>query len=263
MRSRLDQIEGRLQSFIESTLYFFPGGRKQDALAHQLVRAIEQAIVKEASGVWISPYQFIVHLHPSNLSIWNLRPGLTDSLVRVLIDSAREAGIEFPANPILQLAPDSSLSLENFVIETVSHESQIGQTAAFLLTDQKDPPDGLPHQAFFIINGQTVALNLPVINIGRRQDNHIVLDDPRISRTHAQLRAAKGRYILSDLNSTGGTYVNGVRVAQQVLNPGDVISLSGYPLIYGEENTESTPGHTDFSTGRLETRREPPKHGDQ
>jgi pSer/pThr/pTyr-binding forkhead associated (FHA) protein len=41
--------------------------------------------------------------------------------------------------------------------------------------------------------------------------------------------------VLFDLNSTGGTYVNGQRIYQHALKAGDVISLSGVPVIYGED----------------------------
>jgi len=260
MRSRLDQIEARLQSFIESSLYFLPGGQKQDALAHQLVAAIERAVIQETNGVFVSPNQFKVRLHPSNLSVWALHPGLTDSLLRVLIDSARESGVEFTSTPILQLQADDNLPPETFEIETSSREHKVEQTAVFTVQEEKQAFDPRPDQAFLIVNGNTIPLSLPVVNIGRRQDNQIVVDDPRVSRTHAQLRAAKGHYFLFDLNSTGGSYVNGVRVAQQLLNPGDVISLAGYPLIYGEENVSPQHGHNDFTTGRLETHQDPPNH---
>lgn len=256
----LDQIEARLQSFIESSLYFLPGGRKQDALAHQLVAAIERAVIQEANGVYVSPNQFKVRLHPSNLSIWAVRPGLTDALLRVLIDSAREAGLEFASTPVLQLQADPKLPPETFEIETSSRENHVEQTAVFLVQEEKPSDDSHPDQAFLIVNGKTIPLNFPVVNIGRRQDNQIVVDDPRVSRNHAQLRAVKGHYILFDLNSTGGSYVNGVRVAHQLLNPGDVISLAGYPLIYGEENASAHRSHNDFTTGRLETRQDSPNH---
>jgi hypothetical protein len=258
MKSRLDQIEARLQSFIESSLYFLPGGQKQEALAHQLVVAIEQAVIQGANGVFVSPNLFNVRLHPSNLSVWALHPGLTDSLLRVLIDSAHEAGLEFTSTPILQLQADANLPLETFEIETSSRENKVEQTAVFMVQEEKQVLDPRPDQAFLIVNGNTIPLSLPVINIGRRQDNQLVLDDPRVSRTHAQLRAAKGHYILFDLNSTGGSYVNGMRVAHHLLNPGDVISLAGYPLIYGEENASPLRGHNDFTTGRLESPQDPP-----
>ena len=79
-------------------------------------------------------------------------------------------------------------------------------------------------------------LTQAVINIGRRLDNTLVVDDPRVSRNHAQIRAIKGRFVLFDLNSTGGTFVNGQRTNQTVLYPGDVISLAGASLIFGQDN---------------------------
>ena len=63
-----------------------------------------------------------------------------------------------------------------------------------------------------------------------------MIDDPRISRSHAQLRAIKGRFVIFDLNSTGGTFVNAQRTSQSVLYPGDVISLAGVPLVFGQDN---------------------------
>jgi len=67
-------------------------------------------------------------------------------------------------------------------------------------------------------------------------DNQLVIDDPRVSRNHAQLRAINGRFVLFDLNSTGGTFVNGQRASQTVLYAGDVISLAGVALIFGQDN---------------------------
>jgi len=84
---------------------------------------------------------------------------------------------------------------------------------------------------------QIFPLTQPVINIGRRTDNHLVIEDARISRLHAQLRAVHGQYVIFDLDSTGGTWVNGERVKQSTLIPGDVVSLSGVPLVYGQETT--------------------------
>jgi pSer/pThr/pTyr-binding forkhead associated (FHA) protein len=45
----------------------------------------------------------------------------------------------------------------------------------------------------------------------------------------------RDRYMIFDLNSTGGTFVNGIQITQQELTPGDLISLAGVPLIYGQE----------------------------
>jgi hypothetical protein len=102
----------------------------------------------------------------------------------------------------------------------------------------------IPENAFLIVDGQEIfQLNQAVINIGRRPDNQLVIPDPRVSRVHAQLRAVRQRFILFDLDSTGGTFVNGERIHQATLFPGDVISLAGLPVVYGQE--DSHPGGTE------------------
>ncbi|MBK6645463.1 MAG: FHA domain-containing protein [Anaerolineales bacterium] len=53
--------------------------------------------------------------------------------------------------------------------------------------------------------------------------------------------AIKGRFVVFDLNSTGGTFVNGQRTSQSVLYPGDVISLAGVALIFGQDNPPPRP----------------------
>ena len=45
----------------------------------------------------------------------------------------------------------------------------------------------------------------------------------------------QGRFVIFDLDSMGGTFVNDVAVSSHVLNPGDVIRLAGVPLVYGLE----------------------------
>ncbi len=101
---------------------------------------------------------------------------------------------------------------------------------------QPSPPPGRPAEAFLIVAGEQVfPLTQPVINIGRSTANHLVIADGRVSRQHAQLRSIGGRYILFDLEATGGTFVNGQRVAQTMLFPGDVISLAGVEIIFGGE----------------------------
>ena len=106
----------------------------------------------------------------------------------------------------------------------------------------------IPQNAILIIEGVIVhSLKEPVINIGRKLENEITIDDPRISRHHAQLRAINGHFVLFDLNSTGGTFVNGQRANQTVLYAGDVISLAGVALIFGQDNPPHSVDTVDTS----------------
>ena len=126
-------------------------------------------------------------------------------------------------------------------------------------TDVPETPetdDAIPENAFLIIEGVKIhPLREPVINVGRKLENHVVIDDARISRTHAQLRVIKGHFVLFDLNSTGGTFVNGQRTSQTVLYPGDVISLAGVTLVFGQaiphaDRVETSPLATEGSGAR-------------
>jgi len=104
-------------------------------------------------------------------------------------------------------------------------------------TNAPETNDAIPQNAILIIEGVIVhLLKESVINIGRKLGNHITIDDPRISREHAQLRAINGHFVLFDLNSMGGTFVNGQRTSEIVLYPGDLISLAGVTLIYAQDD---------------------------
>jgi hypothetical protein len=101
---------------------------------------------------------------------------------------------------------------------------------------KKEARRSLPANAFLIVNSQVFPLDQEVINIGRSLENHLVIDDPSVSRAHAQLIAIKGHFMLFDQNSTGGTYVNGNRVSRSVLNSGDIISLAAVSMLYVEDS---------------------------
>ena len=99
--------------------------------------------------------------------------------------------------------------------------------------DQADEDLGDVEEAFLTLdNGDLFPIRLPLLTIGRRIDNKLVLNDPRVSRVHAELRCVRGRFVIFDKESSGGSYVNGIRVAHSVLYDGDVISLAGVQLIF-------------------------------
>jgi len=94
----------------------------------------------------------------------------------------------------------------------------------------------LPRNAYLVLQGtRVIPLNQSFIKLGRQLDNHIILEDPRVSRSHAQLKLVNDRFVIFDMNSTGGTFVNGQRTSQSVLFPGDVVSLAGVLFTYSQE----------------------------
>jgi hypothetical protein len=67
--------------------------------------------------------------------------------------------------------------------------------------------------------GEEVPIRLPVVTIGRGNQNDIVLADDSVSTTHARLEYRDGGWRLSDLESTNGTFVESVRLAPGVPTP--------------------------------------------
>jgi len=81
--------------------------------------------------------------------------------------------------------------------------------------------------------GLVYAGLVPPISIGREDDNIIRLNDERVSRFHVKLQEDDGHVILTDLDSTNGTRVNGHPVQMRVMQIGDQVSIGRCLLIYG------------------------------
>jgi pSer/pThr/pTyr-binding forkhead associated (FHA) protein len=81
---------------------------------------------------------------------------------------------------------------------------------------------------YLVLNGSEVfPLEKGETTIGRAADCDLVLNDLRVSRTHARISLSSGNFLITDLNSSGGTDVNRRPVVQKLLVPGDIITLAG------------------------------------
>src|SRR5215216_3488220 len=95
--------------------------------------------------------------------------------------------------------------------------------------------------------GAAYTLEGDQITIGRDSSNAIAINDAEISRRHARLTFQGGKYILEDLGSTNGTFVNGQRLAgPRVLKSGEVISF-GEQIVLVFEALSFDPGATVVS----------------
>jgi hypothetical protein len=87
-------------------------------------------------------------------------------------------------------------------------------------------------QAVLLWDGRDVSLDQGVTVIGRSSGCDIVVDDPNVSRRHAEIRRMGEGYSLVDLGSTNGTEVNGQRVGETSLMNGDVIGVGTTRLTF-------------------------------
>jgi len=239
----LEQIEERIRELVEIRLpAILPGQTVESFAIRQLAESMHANTV-EKDGKRFAPNVYTLISRPDEAAIWQ-DPQWMEALKETIYTVGRESGLEFAAPPALSISTDISLPLKQ--IRVVASHKVDPLAATNNMPQEQDAEAGdeqhLPENAFLIVDGRKVIpLKETVINIGRRLENNLVLDDPRISRTHSQLRAIKGRYVIFDLNSTGGTFVNGQRIQQTVLYPGDVVSLAGVTLVFGQDNPPPRP----------------------
>jgi hypothetical protein len=241
MKNRLAQIEARLQAVIEgAAARFFPLRPAQNDLAYRLIEAMRAGMQPQEEGAPLAPNLYTVVVHPQRAQALQAESGLLPELARTLREAGEDAGLQFPSPPVVRLLVDDSLDPSVLQVLAQNSQADLSQTRDFPVSGPfpGEEEAAIPPGAFLIVDGsQVVPLTQRVINIGRRLDNQIILDDYRVSRVHAQVRAVRGGYMIFDLDSTGGTLLNGAPVRQALLQPGDVISLSGVPLVYGQDST--------------------------
>lgn len=111
-------------------------------------------------------------------------------------------------------------------------------------------PSSYQQGAFLIVNKQIIPLTKPVITFGRQFENDVVFHEDFLSRFHAEIVHQDDKYILYDKESTSGTFVNGRKIDQCVLNSGDLISLANI-LIMFVNNDSRIAGKTAGTTQSL------------
>jgi len=240
LSARLDQLEARLRALIEGNLSgLMPERSFRDALIQRMVMAMKTGSQTQPDGSSLAPDVYVLLVNPEIHPELEIRSGLLAEFAEVIREAGENAGLKFHQTPVVTLSPNSEILIGS--IEVIARNSQ---DVLYKTVKNEIEVDGdigyIPSDTFLIVNGSRIfPLEKPVVNIGRRSTNDLVIDDQRISRDHAQMRAIRGVYVLFDLNSTGGTFVNGQRISQRSLAPRDVISLAGIPLVYGQDNIDS------------------------
>jgi hypothetical protein len=243
LKTALSRLETRLSTIVEgSAARLFPGGRMPQGLTTSLVEAMRQGVHPGPDGVPEAPNLYILLVHPDQVEPLLGSPAFMDELSYLLRQASLEGGLRLSGPLMLRVEPGWGLAPGEVQVRALDSLSDLSPTTGLELPADSNSPV-MPRDAFLIVDGVRIfPLDAATINIGRREDNQLVINDPRVSRLHAQLRLVRGQFVIFDLDSTGGTFVNGQRIRQQALRAGDVISLAGVPLVYGQETPE--PGDT-------------------
>jgi hypothetical protein len=248
----LARLETRLQSIIEGSVgRVFPAYDLRQDLVHRLTAVLQTEIREQPDGSLLAPDNFTIFLPAKQAEAFQGHQELLDELALALRQAAEMDSLHFLKPPTIRLLPAPEAAAQGAQVVAQFNIDHPGQTSALTKQTGTAPlsEPTLP-AAYLIADGTNFfTIQNTITNMGRQEGNHLVLNDPRVSRQHAQLRYTLGRFILFDLGSTGGTFVNGFKITQQVLSPGDVISLGGIPLVFGIESTGSTVETQEFNPG--------------
>lgn len=95
-----------------------------------------------------------------------------------------------------------------------------------------------------------IRMTDPVLTIGRKPDNDLVIDNLAVSGHHARIAHAGGAFVIQDTGSTNGIFLNGEKVAQHTLKPGDQILIGKHVVVF-EDDAGGQPGPEGDSSGAL------------
>jgi pSer/pThr/pTyr-binding forkhead associated (FHA) protein len=107
-----------------------------------------------------------------------------------------------------------------------------------LTVDDQAAVDALPSGSALLLvlrgpnAGSRFLLDTDVVTAGRHPDSDIFLDDITVSRRHAELRRTPDGYVVRDVGSLNGTYVNRDRIDSVLLNNGDEVQIGKFRLVY-------------------------------
>lgn len=237
MEKQQQQLETAIREAISPVLRRFPSLQGSLRPIGGLWAAeVLQTIKRGPQDEPYAPDQFTFSVNPSVMEDLQTEAAVVQSGLGHALEGALIAsGYQLSREPHVALATDPTLSSGEVRI-IAWHSRDPLQLNSELPPEPEPVTDRPPAGAFLIVSGKRhFRCTTPLVRIGRHTDNDLVLDDPHVSRRHVQLRASHGRYMLIDLDSTAGTRVNGKRVHEALLRPGDVIHAASVEMIYGED----------------------------
>jgi hypothetical protein len=244
----LSRFETVAQEMVEGALGRLFGGRLEPLdVASRLVRALEDSATNGQIAL-----AYHVELNPADLDLLTAdSPHLAEDLADIAQQLGAYAGVPKSERIIVRLVANPEIKRHRVNITALQDGKDVAseKTQTYGGSSQFEASLAKLQEidAFLIVQGRRhVPLDRPLITMGRRPSNDIVLDLPSVSRQHAQIRWRFGRFVLYDVSSRGRTLVNGHPISEQVLRSGDVIALSDALLVYGEGNDEKLQRQAAF-----------------
>ena len=228
-----------------------------DELARKLVKEMEARRAGRSSGSSV-PNRYTVYLCPEDFDrLESRRDEIEVKLERDLAKHVHSKRYEVMGDITVSLVLDPDLKLGHFglLAQRTGEESPVGPTKAMpvvtaaaaaapameraaspgqanlaggtaVIRPAEAEEYGLVRQTIVLKAGNQVReFNHGRVIVGRAKDVDFQVDDPNVSRRHAAIYWADGSLMVTDLDSTNGTMVNGYPVTNSVLQPHDVVTI--------------------------------------
>ena len=266
--SVLKSLESRIAGLVEGGFSrAFKSEVRPVEIARKLAREMEEHKSYSLSRTY-APNEYRVFLSPQDRDRFaGTEPSLAAEFTGYLLEHARRERLVLLSRPVVHFETDARLRLGEFGIQTslVDAGPQAGQAApeapeAPARASRRPAPApsagrtmvhssaervaerladaGPPRRttALLVIDGKRLVVGDSGATLGRSRQCDVMVDDPNVSRVHAEVRPHGSSWVVSDGGSTNGTRLNGRRVTQpEVLKPGDEIEVGTTTLRFALE----------------------------
>jgi hypothetical protein len=250
--SILRNLEAKLEGLFEGTFSrTFKSKVQPVEIARKLAKEMQDNKSVSISRTYV-PNQYVVWLSPDDRTQFEgYEDGLKKELSDYLLEHARGEGLALLTRPSVDFQTDERLNLGEFGIQAMlvrppederpelqPEPAEFGHTMVYSVdrdAHRLEPPARSGGRAMLVGGGKRTVLSGNRVVIGRSRDCDVTLDDPNVSRRHAELRREGATWVVADLGSTNGVKVNGHRVAEGALSPGDEITVGLERMIFEVE----------------------------
>jgi hypothetical protein len=226
----LDRFEQRLDQLVNGAFArAFKAEVQPVEIASAFQREMDDRAAVVSRGRTVVPNVFHVELSPHDherLSMY--ADALRGELADMVRQYAEDQRYTFLGGVDVELDRDDDLETGIFRVRSEAKAAVVGAPGA----RPASTPGMAPSLPRFVVGDVTYPLAKPVTVIGRGTDVDLRVDDPGVSRRHAEVALAGGSPVLRDLGSTNGTFLDGVKVAQASLHDGAVVTIGSTALTY-------------------------------
>lgn len=199
-------------------------------IASRLQKEMDERAAVVSRARTVVPNEFVIHLSSEDyerLSVY--ADALTSELADLVTEYAADQRYSFLGPVNVYLTEDSVLSTG--VFRATSQATAGPQRAPAASPTPYTAPARGSYRPRLLAAGQEIPLSGPTVILGRGNDVGVRLEDPGVSRHHAEIRLGPPA-IVRDLGSTNGTFVDGKRIGQQELSDGSVIRMGSTTITF-------------------------------